>query len=526
MSAEAKVGLLVIVVVLLALGIAVFFSGVLQRLGTYRITIYFKDVQGLDPAARVRLGGVTIGSVEEVKIESHPDFPGKPVAVVCRIKPDTILYQSDQFMIRQSALVGDKYVAIDRPEKVPGGTRKRLADGARVAGGGISSSEAVMDEARILIKTARSAIESIDSILGDAEMHKDIKNMVANLRAATERVVLMSDKAIEIVDNATRASQLSEAQIAAVMSNLVQASEDIAQTTQRIQEMIKLTPVPAQLATAGENIVRASDDLAALAASARERVESSTVDQDIEAILADLRETSANIRELSASTAELAADEQLADDIRTAVANVREATESLKAAAASAESLLGDEQLNEDLQATISALRETAEASTGTIARADRVMTDIEQTMETVRNTQEIITQVDTRAQVQFLQARDGDFRADAALDIRPRPHQPRAWRLGLRDVGGMDRLDLQYVEGRGSDYLRAGLFGGDLGVAYQWNPWEHVGLEGELYDPKSPQLDLRLRFDLFDDYSLLLGLDRTFDDNDPMFGFRYTSRY
>lgn len=526
MSAEAKVGLLVILVALLAVGVAIFLSGWLSKLGSYEIIVQFADVHGLSTSDNVRLGGKTIGSVAEVELRSDPRFPGKPVAVTCTITDrNAILYSGDAFTIMQGALVGDKHVAITQPEG-PRPTRTRLKDGDVVEGGGASTAEVVMDEARLLILSARTAIDSVNSVLADAQMQQDLKATVGNLRAATERAVALSARAVEVVDTFARAGHANEARLAAIMGNMIAASDDIADTTQRVHDMVAITPVPAQVAAAGENLVRASQDLAAIAADARTRVEESTIDEDVERAVANLQDASESIREMSASAAELAGDEQLGADIRATMENARAASASLREAAAHAESLLGDEQINQDLRATVSSLRETAETSTEAMQRADRVMTDIEGTMETVRRTQEIVTDIDARARVQFRQAIDGGFRADAAFDLRPEPDSRTTWRVGLRDVGDRDSLDLQYSERRGSDVIRAGLFGGSLGLGYDWNEWSNTGLEGELSDPDDLRLDLRLRLSVQREYGLLLGIEDVFDEADPMVGFRYTSPY
>ncbi len=525
MSAEAKVGLLVIVVALLAVGVVVYLKDYLAERGADEITVMFADVHGLRNGDDVRLGGHKIGDVKEVSINPDSNFPGKPVAVTCTISDqDAVLYRGDTFMIMQGALVGDKHLAILPGEREP--PREKLEDGDKVAGGGASTAEVVMDEAQQLIVSARAAVDSVNVVLADVQMQQDFKATVGNLRVATEHAIVIADRAVAVVETFARAGSANEARLAAIMQNLIEASEDIAGTTQRVEDLVALTPLPTQVAAAGDNILRATEDLAAIAENARERIESSTMDQDVEATLANLRETSENLRELSADAAELAGDEQLTADIRAVTANVREASESLKAAAAHAEDLITDEQMSEDLRATVAGLRETAETSRATMDRADRVMTDIEGTMETVRRTQEIVTDIDTRARVQLLQAQDGGFSADAALDLRPEPDGRGYWRIGLRDVGDADGLDLQYAQQHGSDVLRAGLFGGDLGLGYDWTSSPGFGVESELYSPDDLRLDLRLRWSLQREYNLLLGLDRALDDNDPFLGVRYETDF
>ncbi len=525
MSAEAKVGLLVVVVALLALGIAVFLSGALRELGAYRVTAQFADVQGLDEGSPVRFGGVGVGTVSEVRLAPHKDYPGKPVAVTMMIDGDTALHQSDTFDIKQGALVGDKYVCISRPAEVKG-PRQRLNDGDVVAGGSASSAEVVMDEARALIASARVAVDSVNVVMANAQLQEDFQATVANLRDATDQAVVIAEKVVAVVDVLARAGTANEQRLAALMQNLIAASEGIETTTKRIEQMMRATPLPAQMAAAGENVRQASEDLAAIAAMARGRAEETTLDEDVEAAVADLREASGNLREMTASAAELAEDEQMREDLRATLTNVREATAALKSASEHAEDLVTDEDLNQDLRAAVHSLRQTAGASQETMQRAQRVMTDIEGTMAKVREAQQIVTDIDTRSRLQMRAANSDSLRADVALDFRPTPDSDMQWRVGLRDIGSAPRLDLQYCRTHGDDWWRAGLFGNELGVAYDWNYATRRGLEVELYNPDDLRLDLRWRMSVTDDYDALLGVERTLTHTDPFIGVRHEGEF
>lgn len=527
MSSEAKVGLLVIVVVVLALGVAVFLSGALRNIGAYQITLQFADVQGLEEGSPVRLGGVNVGTVRRVRLEPHRDFPEKPAAVQLTIKPDTVLYRSDTFEIKQGALVGDKYVSIRRPTDVEG-PRRRVADGDVIGGGAASSAEVVMDEVRELIASAQVAVAAVNAVVTDVEMQQDLRQTMANLQQATERAVLVSNRAVEIVDVVARVGAANEQRIAEVMTNLVGASESIEESTGQIQRMLATNPLPTQLAMAGDNVVRASADVAEMAALVREQVETTTVTDDAEAAFANLRVASDNIAEASEGVAALVGDEQLGTDLKSAIENVRQATESLQRASEAAEEIMTDEQVNEDLRVAVHELRLTAESSRGTMERAEGLISDVESTMESVRATQEIFTGINTRTRFELRSIEGDGIRADAGFDIRPSRDAHHFWRLGLRDVEDSAALDLQYGRLMGRSVGRVGLFGGELGVGYDWNQTGSGSLEAELYDLDSLRMDLRWRMSLQRDYSLLLGFERLLQSGgpDPMLGIRYHTDY
>ena len=142
--------------------------------------------------------------------------------------------------------------------------------------------------------------------------------------------------------------------------------------------------------------------------------------------------------------------------------------------------------------------------------------------MESVRETQEMFTLIDTRSRLEFRQISGRGLRADAGFDIRPQPDADHHWRIGLRDIEQSRSLDLQYARSLGNGTARVGLFGGQAGGGYQFPLSPRWGLEAELYNLSNPRLDLRSRLMLRDDFGLLVGFEKAFSGSDPMVGVRY----
>ncbi len=521
MSAEAKVGPHVVVVVLPALGTAVFLSDALRNLGAYNVTVQFADVQGLSEGSPVRLGGVNIGRVARVQLRQHTEFPGKPAAVTMTIDPDTILYASDHFAIKQGALVGDKYVSVTRPEEMKR-PRRRLEHKDVVGGSGASSAEVVMEDMRELIASARISVDAVNSMMTDVEMQRDLKGTVANLRKATDRAVTISERTIEVVNTVARAGQQNEKRLGAIMENLITASQAVETSTRQVQKLLSTSPIPAQMAAAGNNIRVASEDIAAIAADARETAESTTIDEDAEAAVGNLKTASENLARVSENMEELASDEAMASNIRESLDNIRKATEALEASSAAAEDLMTDEQVNEDLRVTVREARGAAESGRQTIEQAQRVLDNVEGTMETVRETQQMFTEIEARSRLEFREIDSEGLRADASIDIQPSKDSEGYWRVGLRDLEDSPKLDLQFAQPTANGCARVGMFGGQAGIGYEWDCGRDAGIEAELYDIDEPRLDLRYRMPVRESYHLLFGLERTFGGSDPMAGVRY----
>jgi phospholipid/cholesterol/gamma-HCH transport system substrate-binding protein len=89
--------------------------------GGYQVKIEFTDVLDLVPQSSVKVDDVTVGSVRKIELS-----PGGYTAVVTvSIKKDVVLPENADAALRQTSLLGEKFVSLDRPA-VPTG---RLRDG-------------------------------------------------------------------------------------------------------------------------------------------------------------------------------------------------------------------------------------------------------------------------------------------------------------------------------------------------------------------------------------------------------------
>lgn len=93
--------------------------------GGYTVTIVFEDVTNLVVKETCRAGDVVVGSVESIELQ--PDLTAE---VVCRVEPDIELAGNAVASLRETSLLGERYVALDPPPGVaPAGV---LAPGTRL----------------------------------------------------------------------------------------------------------------------------------------------------------------------------------------------------------------------------------------------------------------------------------------------------------------------------------------------------------------------------------------------------------
>ena len=90
--------------------------------GAYRVTVEFPDVLDLVPQSAVKVDDVTVGSVKEI------DLKGYTARVVISVNKDVEMPENARASLRQTSLLGEKFVSLERPTDEP--AQGRLRDGA------------------------------------------------------------------------------------------------------------------------------------------------------------------------------------------------------------------------------------------------------------------------------------------------------------------------------------------------------------------------------------------------------------
>ena len=92
--------------------------------GSYEITASFSNVGGLKPRAKVSMGGVTIGMVENIQLD--PDTFDAQVVMRISDRYDN-LPEDTSASILTAGILGDQYVGLE-----PGGSPEALREGDRI----------------------------------------------------------------------------------------------------------------------------------------------------------------------------------------------------------------------------------------------------------------------------------------------------------------------------------------------------------------------------------------------------------
>lgn len=230
MKPETKLGLFT-VLGLAALGFSLYFLGGFSITRSYDINVQFADVSGLPVKAAVKLSGVEVGKVKEIKIED-----GK-VIVVAAINENIPLYRGSRFSVAMTGIIGTKYLKVEQGDESLG----LLRAGDYTAG----VDEVPMDQQ--IANTMTSVKELVDSInqrgqfgaqLNDAM--RDIRQLSANVNQLVMTMrpyVTDSMKNLQEITDKLNAVMDSITNEEGVLGSLIKDKEMKEQVKQSVSEL-------------------------------------------------------------------------------------------------------------------------------------------------------------------------------------------------------------------------------------------------------------------------------------------------
>ncbi len=469
MPADAKVGLVVVIAVILFIGLAVWLTGAVQARNTYTVTVHFRDTQGIQPGSPVRLAGVSIGKVEKVELRPSEDFPDKPAVLTLRLEepqnPENKPSVSDIFTIETGTLLGEKYVSVTKAVREEE-RRIKVAQGSELEGYVAGSVPDLLSDSRDLVRTLTDVAVALDNALGDERVLGNVDTMLSNFARA-------SADAQRMIASLARVTGAREGSLNRTLGNFEAMSE---------------------------NFSRASADLASIARSGEIPGEAGTA-------VTRLREAAEDIREITTHLRDVTTGQLTGDRVDEILANVQEVSERAV-------------EVSEAIAEAVEQSQDLIAEGTEVAASANRLLDRVDRRLErTSKATADI--HVDPRIEL-TVGLDGGDLQLDTDLFFR-KGDSPSQFVLGLRDVGSGDRLNLQYARQVNDRLrLRGGLIAGDVGAAADYSlggPWS-VTLEG--YEQRRDfRVDLTGAYRWRDGMSGLFGVDNLFSDVDVFVGGR-----
>ncbi len=410
--------------------VGIVFVGALAVLGVFTILIggvdpfnppktlwvYFRDVGGLRQGNVVRVAGLEVGQVDEMKLIENG------VLVKLRVNSSVELHEGYSITVRSFSPLGGKYVDIDRgnlaapkipiPSRPPtkaeilgiegrageAGPGGGAAPGAGKGSGGPGGSPG---EDRAIVLQGRPEPELISELADLAEKVKPaILEAADNIRDVTAKINQMHGTLGKLVNDPTIHDSLASAAV-----SIDRAAREAADLVHKISEgsgtLARLANDPALYDVATDTLRRVN--------SIAQKVDGGvgTVGAlfNDEALRARVAGAVARIESLLAKADEgkgtvgrLFNDDRVYENLAAALASIRETAGAIAGARGPLGVLLRDEKAGEDLRRTIAHLERVAEAiaeGRGTLGRlimddrliveAERVIVEVRESVEDVR---------------------------------------------------------------------------------------------------------------------------------------------
>ena len=486
-----KVGVFVLVA-LIAFGALFTYLSHLQP-NAYLVKVRFLDTKGLGKQSVVRMQGVSIGEVTDIKLDTnHPPF--QPV-VTLSIKKEYSIPTDSKISIASGILITTAQINIE-----PGMSQTPLVkdNTALITGetpsGMLASfspelSETVQ-ELRTTMKTMTSKIsttfDKLDSTLDSTKpILKNANQLIINTRDVSGSAKdLIADPQIKIklMKTLDNFKTLSE-----------QAKETSGSLSSYVKELTRSTKDPLNKLTSKLNDLLAHvdstlDNADTVVSKLTEQVTDPRLQQSLQETTELTRTTLARFNQIATDLHQLTGDPKLQNDLKQTVENLKTTTEKSQQVVDKFNRLLG---------------KVTGSKSDGSDSGPALKLPKVDLTADVSEQTSPSRLRVDVNAGIAINSKND--------------------FVLGIYDLGQNARLNAQAKTHLDDNLaVRYGLFASRLGLGLDYKVNTGAGFRADLWDTRRPRLDVRTTFKLNRNSSLWIGADGIFRRPTPVVGVTY----
>lgn len=228
MKEEIKAGIIIIASLVILSGFIILIGGsqLFEKSDIYYIQVM--NAAGLETGAQVKLGGVRVGRILNIKA---PDKSGEPVTVKIGIKQGTVLYKGTRAIITQIGFVGDIYLLLS----VDNTTNEKIK-----AGDIIPSEEKVQFD--VLMSKVNGLSQSVDTLIKDIDKLFNEKNIkgVEMLIGNTNNAIVSGSSNLEKVATSLKATTDKLERVLNEVEDIVRGNKgDVTQLVKKAREDIE-----------------------------------------------------------------------------------------------------------------------------------------------------------------------------------------------------------------------------------------------------------------------------------------------
>ncbi len=293
---EIKVGLFVFIgLTLLAVLIIQFSKGTSLFRGTYALKLHATNVGGLKERASVLLAGVTVGSVDQIKLA--PD--DKSVTITLQVYQEFPIYKDARFVIESAGFLGDQYVSV-----IPTDNQgELLTNNAEVFCQEPFNLQEVARSTQGFMKRIDETAKKLDASV--AALHDQVLNAqtLSNFGESITNMRVFTEQALATVGDIKQIIATNSGQISITMSNAASFSAELTRLGASAQDVLATNSVNVNQATkniadASATLKRVADDLQAGKGLAGVVLQNPALATNVQVLAANLAVTSSNLNRL------------------------------------------------------------------------------------------------------------------------------------------------------------------------------------------------------------------------------------
>lgn len=333
---EVKVGIFVLIGMIVA-GAIIFMIGDERRVFDkhYRLHAAFEDVAGLKPGAPVRMGGVDVGTVENVKFVDPHDKRLHVYFTIVRVAYERVRDDST-VTIANKGLLGDKMLELSQGSE----GRPLIPDGGEINAvppQDFGRFVQKADELAELAKKTLTNLEAATKVAADPKVAEDLKGTLSAVR------ILLSDAATHdgFIKRLTTDPKLAN-HLDNVFVEAAKAGHSFDATAKEVQALIKQAKdgpgfahtllyskdgevIAKSMAKASEELAKTMEAIRTGKGAAHELIygeDGTKLTADVEAILKDVKVIVADVRAGKGTVGALLTDPSLYEDMKSILGNV------------------------------------------------------------------------------------------------------------------------------------------------------------------------------------------------------------